>query len=201
MRKVPLITAVMLITACSWSSFSDASRQRRYGFMNPSAPTLIGFILSIPVSLAVPSLTQKFGRSLSLQEVIYEDDEIPEALYWDIAYEGELEKLAVYFAHLELFSMGCQERLICELAAEPETFSPIAEIFLKELRPLHGPVRRSPDSLMWRYMVAMREGFTAPIEACGRSYPKCPLPAKKILNMPVLKVWQFLASKFNIRLR
>ncbi|XP_066939322.1 uncharacterized protein [Macrobrachium rosenbergii] len=200
MRKITLLTAAVLITACLWSSFTDGSRQRRYGFMNPSAPTLIGLLLTLPISLAVPSITQKFGRSLSLQELIDEDGEIAEALYWDPAYEMPLQKLAVYFAHLELFSMGCQERLICELAAEPETFSPIAEIFLKELRPLHGPVTRSPDSLMWRYMVAMREGFTAPIEACGRSYPKCPLPAKKILNMPVLKVWQFLASKFNVRL-
>ncbi|XP_066939323.1 uncharacterized protein [Macrobrachium rosenbergii] len=200
MRKITLLSAVMLITACLWSSFTDASRQRRFGYLNTGPPISLGLLYFVPISLAVPSISHMFGRSLSLQELIDEDDEMAEALYWDPAYEVTLRKLSVYFAHLELFSMGCQERLICELAAEPETFSPIPEIFLKELRPLHGPVTRSPDSLMWRYMVAMREGFTAPIEACGRSYPKCPLPAKKILNMPVLKVWQFLASKFNVRL-
>ncbi|XP_064103306.1 uncharacterized protein LOC135213258 [Macrobrachium nipponense] len=196
MKKITLLSAAMLIPACS---FVNASRQGRMVYMNPSQPISVGLLYFIPISLAIPSFSLKSGRSLRLQELVYEDDEIAEALYWDTAYKVPLKKLSAYFAHLELFSMGCQERLLCELAAEPETFTPIAEIFLKEIRPLHGPVKRSPNSLMWRYMLAMRKGFTAPIEACGTSYPKCPLPAKKILNMPVLKVWQFLASKFNMR--
>ncbi|XP_066984740.1 uncharacterized protein [Macrobrachium rosenbergii] len=200
MKKAYLVPAVILVTACSWRSFSDASRDKRYLFVNPNAPILLGFLLNMPVSLAIPTIASGKGRSLSVQNIIYEDAEIPETLYWDPAYEEQLEKLIIYFAHLELYSMGCQERLLCELAAEPQTFSPIAEVFLKELRQQHGPVTRSSDSLMWRYMAAMREGFTSPIGGCGLSYPKCPLPAEKILNMPVLKVWQFLASKLNLNL-
>ncbi|XP_068244816.1 uncharacterized protein [Palaemon carinicauda] len=198
MKMICLLPVVMMITACSWSSFSNASREKRYLFVNPNAPILLGFLLNMPVSLAIPTIAK--GRSLGALNVIYEDDEIPKALYWDPAYEEQLEKLAIYFAHLELFSMGCQERLICELASEPQTFSPISDVFLKELGQHHGPVTRSQDSLMWRYMAAMREGFTDSIDACGLSYPKCSFPAEKILNMPVLKVWQFLASKFNLNL-
>ncbi|XP_066939319.1 uncharacterized protein [Macrobrachium rosenbergii] len=200
MRKVSLLTAVMLITSCSWSSFSNASREKRYLYTNVHAPVTLGFILNLPISFAIPSFAHKLSRSLSVQNIIYEDEETPELMYWDAAYLPQLQKLTSYFAYLELFSMGCQERLICELAAEPETFSPMAEAFLKELRPLYGPVKRSSDGLMWRYMLAMKDGFTAPIEACGRSYPKCPLTAKRIFNMPLLKVWQFLASKFSIQL-
>ncbi|XP_068232355.1 uncharacterized protein [Palaemon carinicauda] len=200
MMKIYPLPALVLITVGLWSSFSNASREKRYLFVNPNAPVLLGFILNMPISLAIPAFGKEKGRSLSIQSIIYEEEETPDTLYWDPAYEEQLQKLVIYFAHLELFYLGCQERLICELAAEPETFSPIAEVFLKELRQLYGPVKRSPDALMWRYMVAMREGFTSPIEACGRSYPKCPVPAKKILNMPVIKVWQFLASKFNINL-
>ena len=65
---------------------------------------------------------------------------------------------------------------------------------------LHGPVDTSDDSLMWRYMMAVKEGFRSPIESCATTFKSCPLPAERILNMPVLKVWQYIASKLNLQL-
>ncbi|XP_064099011.1 uncharacterized protein LOC135210125 [Macrobrachium nipponense] len=191
-----------------WGQFSEASRQKRYLFINPEAPITLGFLLNMPVSLALPTLAPVNGRSFNSQsssnsnsysDAEY-DEEVPQSLYWDPAYEQQLEKLSVYFSHLELHYVGCQERLLCELASEPEIYSPIGEIFMKELRQMHGPVKPSRDSLMWRYMLAAREGFTNPIEDCEKAYPKCPIPASKILNMPVLKVWQYIASKLNLQL-
>ncbi|XP_068244803.1 uncharacterized protein [Palaemon carinicauda] len=194
-------TIVLGMVLCFSSQFSEASRQKRYLFINPEAPITLGFLLNMPISLALPTLAPVNGRTFNSNgNYVEDDDEIPQSLFWEPAYEQQLEKLSVYFSHLELLYMGCQERLICELASEPEVYSPIGEIFMKELRQMHGPVKASHESLMWRYMLAAREGFTNSIQDCKKAYPKCNIPASKILNMPVLKVWQYIASKLNLQL-
>ncbi|XP_050693928.1 uncharacterized protein LOC126984360, partial [Eriocheir sinensis] len=105
-------------------------------------------------------------------------------------------ELVAYWAHIHrLPALPCQERLLCEVSAEPEAFDPIDQIFMKELRMLHGPMDTSQDSFIWRYVKASREGFGAPLRECAVIYSTCPLPAEGILNMPVLKVWQYIASK------
>lgn len=173
------------------------SRDKRYIFINPDAPITLGFLLNMPISLALPSLAQ--GRSLDLQN-LDGDVEHPEDLTWDPAYTEQLGRINVYFAHLELMSLPCQERLICELSATPEKYSPIGEIILKELRQRNGPVKTTQDNLMWRYMSAARNGFAATSGDCAHDFNLCPLAADKIFNMPVLKVWQYIASQLNLQL-
>ncbi|CAL4152699.1 unnamed protein product [Meganyctiphanes norvegica] len=172
-------------------------RDKRYIFVNPDAPITLGFLLNMPISLALPTLAQ--GRSLDLQNL---DGEVehPEDLDWDPAYTDQLGRLNVYFAHLELMSVACQERLICDMAASPESYSPIAEIILKEIRQRNGPVQTTQDNLMWRYMSAARTGFSASTTDCAIAFPQCPLGADKIVNLPVLKVWQYIAGKLNLKL-
>nr|XP_053652006.1 uncharacterized protein LOC128702019 [Cherax quadricarinatus] len=156
-----------------------------------------GFLMNIAVSLALPTLAPVNGRSLQVQSSVVREL-APEDLTWDPAYELPLMKLTIYFAHLELPVLSCQERLICELTADPDTFFPISQIFMKELRLINGPVTMKSDSLMWKYMTAAREGFTSPIENCARAYASCPVPAERIINMPQLRLWQYFASRLNI---
>ncbi|KAK7028087.1 hypothetical protein SK128_018212 [Halocaridina rubra] len=196
--KPSLVTLATGIVLFTWHHVADAARKKRYLFINTEAPITLGFILNMPVSLALPTLAPVAGRSFGFQSSnLYEDQESPDDLYWEPAYEQQLNRLAVYFAHLELYTLPCQERLICELASDPEGFSPIGEIFMKELRLMHGPVKTTRDSLMWRYMTAAREGFN---EECSGAYSSCPLAANRILNMAVLKVWQYIATKLNLQL-
>ncbi|MCL4145621.1 UNVERIFIED_CONTAM: hypothetical protein GTU68_063532 [Idotea baltica] len=85
------------------------------------------------------------------------------------------------------------------MAFDTYTYSPISEFILKELKLNHGPVTQSEDSLMWRYVAAARQGLSArSAEECGRIHRKCRQPTHKIFNMPVIKVWQFVASKINL---
>lgn len=200
--RTSLVTLVTGMVLCYWNvALSEASRKKRYLFINPEAPITLGFILNMPISLALPTFAAINGRAFSYQSASpYGEEEYPEELLWEPAYEQPLERLSTYFAHLQLPSMACQERLICELASEPDSFSPIGEIFMKELRLLHGPVKTTQDSLMWRYMSAAREGFTSPIDNCAVAYPACPMAATKILNMPVLKVWQYISARLNLQL-
>ncbi|XP_050691264.1 uncharacterized protein LOC126982962 isoform X3 [Eriocheir sinensis] len=188
-------------------------REKRFAYINPDAPVLLAFLLTMPISFAVPTLRPESGRALhdmGLSDVASWGDEeaentrrrlhpFPEDLAWDPAYEQPLSRLTTYFSHLELPTLPCQERLLCELSAEPEAFNPIGQIFLKELRMLRGPVNTTQDSLFWRYMKASREGLSEPLKQCGSTYSTCPLPAERILSMPVLKVWQFIASKVTLQ--
>nr|XP_053634806.1 uncharacterized protein LOC128690241 [Cherax quadricarinatus] len=137
------------------------------------------------------------GRSLDLDTVMA-GEVVAKNLTWDPAYQQSLTQLSVYFAHLEVSSLSCQERLICEVTADPLTFFPISQIFLKELRLVNGPVTMTDDSLMWRYMTAARQGFTSHTDSCVPAYSSCHLPADSFLNMPVLKVWQYISSKVKL---
>ncbi|KAG7161605.1 uncharacterized protein LOC121874901 [Homarus americanus] len=195
--RVSVSVLVLVLTAVVGTV--AGGRQKRYIFVNPEAPISLGFLLNMPISLALPTLAPVNGRSFQLHNLVGED-ELAEDLIWDPAYEQPLSKLLAYFTHLELPNLSCQERLICELVSEPDSFAPIGQIFMKELRSTHGPVEMTSDSLMWRYMTAARQGFTSPIEGCAVAYPKCPLAADRILNMPVLKVWQYISSKLNLQL-
>ncbi|KAK4294801.1 hypothetical protein Pmani_032604 [Petrolisthes manimaculis] len=236
MRCVGIVFTLFVLYVCQGEA---NTRNKRYLFVNPDAPITLGFLLNVPISLALPTLADKFGRALHQQQLhhqqqhhsrhvflldnntlIHDDDindnnnnihhnndddnddknERPENLFWDPAYEPQLDRLSAYFGHLELPTLPCQERLICELTSEPKTYAPIGNIFIKELRLTHGPVDTTADSLMWRYMSAAREGFGVPVEDCGWAFPSCPLPANRILNMAVLKVWQYISSKLNLQL-
>ncbi|XP_076049867.1 uncharacterized protein LOC143030590 [Oratosquilla oratoria] len=196
-----LLVVLMTLTLGQGSSIDDdgrSDREKRYIFINTQAPITLGFLLNMPISLALPTLANK-GRSLN--DIDMDMDDSPDFLYVEPAYQEPLSKLEVYFATLEVSSLSCQERLICELTANPEKFSPIGDILIRELRQSNGPVKMSPDNLMWRYMAAARHGFASTAEECGRTFPKCSLGAENIFNMPVLKVWQYLASKLNLQLQ
>lgn len=174
-------------------------REKRYIFVNPDAPITLGFILNMPISLALPTIANK-GRSLDLMNKFDKESEFPEDFYIDPNYEEELGRLQVYFSHLEIPTLGCQERLLCEVSAEPDKYSPMSDMVLKELRQRRGELKESSASLMWRYLVASREGFLVSSDKCQETYKNCPVTTSSMLNIPVLRVWQFISSRLNLQL-
>ncbi|ROT81564.1 hypothetical protein C7M84_025280, partial [Penaeus vannamei] len=198
-KKMRLFGFLPVFFAAAVLSGVHGGREKRYLFINPEAPITLGFLLNMPISLALPTLASVNGRSLQFLTPA-EGEEIPDDLLWEPAYEEQLGRLSAYFTHLELPTMSCQERLLCELAADPDSFSPIGEIFMKELRLNHGPVKTTSDSLMWRYISSAREGFGSVSGQCAVSFPICPYAPDRILNMPVLKVWQYISERLNLQL-
>ncbi|XP_069957507.1 uncharacterized protein [Cherax quadricarinatus] len=203
--QMTLLLLLLLLESASgdagrgWETLGDAGRDReeRYFFVNPSYPLALTFLLFMPLSIALPTLAPVNGRSFG----ILKDPEVrAEDLYWDPAYIGSLSRLSTYFDHLELPVLSCQERLICELTADPDTFFPISQIFMKEIRLTKGPVNTTTDCLMFRYVSAAGAGLISPREKCASTYPRCQLPAVRVINMAVLRLWQFLSAKFNIHL-
>ncbi|XP_069957505.1 uncharacterized protein [Cherax quadricarinatus] len=198
MRLEVCIVAVMAAMVGSRST-TGGSREERYFFTNLKNPIKFCLLLNMPLSLALPTLAPVNGRSLQLSSVVV-DKTVPEDLSWDPSYEHSLSRLSLYFDQLQVSAMSCQERLICELTADPDRFSPISQIFMKELRPDYGPVKMTDDSLIWRYMSAAHHGFISPTANCSTYYPTCPLPTDHIIDMDVVKVWKYLSSKMNINL-
>ncbi|XP_045604992.1 uncharacterized protein [Procambarus clarkii] len=186
------------MAAATLGGVTAKHRDKRYIYINPDVNMRLGFLINLPVSLAIPTLAPVNGRSFDLSNTI-QSEVFPEDLAWEPAYEQALSRLTTYFAHLELPTLSCQERFICEVTADPESLFPISQIFMKELKLLNGPVDTTERSLMWRYMMAAREGFTAPVDKCALSFPSCPLSAQRVLNMPVLRVWQYVFPKLDIK--
>ncbi|XP_069188496.1 uncharacterized protein [Procambarus clarkii] len=186
------------MAAAALSGVAARERKKRYIFVNRHAPITLDLYVYMPISVALPSLLPVGGRSFSSNNLMEHD--LPEGLVWDPAYQLSLSRLSSYFIHLQLPTLPCQERLICEVTADPETYSPISNMFLKELRLIYGPIKSSNVSLMWRYVSAARHGFYAPTERCAAAFPTCPLAADRIINMPLLKLWQVASSVLNLQM-
>ncbi|KAK7028089.1 hypothetical protein SK128_018214 [Halocaridina rubra] len=213
MRTSALLTVITGLLFGIFTISSEAKREGRFAWVNPDTPTILGIIVGIPLGALIPvnkifdMKGDKFdGRGFHTEPlhqsvVLYsEEPASPLELYWDPAYEQQLTRLVAYFSHLQVNSLVCQEKILCEVAAEPETYSVISDMFLRAVRPLHGPVTMSQDSLMWRYMAAAREGFTGSLSDCAVAYQNCHTTANRILNVPVLKVWRYIVTKLNIKL-
>lgn len=198
-RLYKLLAVLLVLRVCD----GEHRSKRYYGFINPAAPFLLGFILNIPMSIFLPTLVDTTIRQRRSQRdspirTPYVED--PDNLVWEPTYEDELGRLQVFFNYLQIFDVPCQEKLICEVAASPETYAPLAKLMLRELRQTHGPVKPSEKSLFWRYLAASATGYAYSADNCAVYYPKCVKPASKMLNMPVLKVWQYLSSLLNLNL-
>ncbi|XP_018013923.1 uncharacterized protein LOC108670944 [Hyalella azteca] len=178
-------------------------RSKRYHYINPDSPVTLGFLLKTPISFAFPALIDPTPRSLGDHET--EDRlpgyEYPEDLFLEPAYEQELGRLQVYFNYLKVSRVVCQERVVCEVAADPETFTPISTLVLRELRLTHGPVKPSRESLLWRFMAASATGYAYGAEACVEQYGECEMPARQHFNMVALALWNFVCAMLNLKLR
>ncbi|XP_018013928.1 uncharacterized protein LOC108670949 [Hyalella azteca] len=197
-----LFSLTVLSSAQSGGENAVHHRSKRYFFINPDSPITLGFLLNMPISLALPTLVDTTPRSLDEydSEERLPGFEYPEDLYFEPSYEQELGRLQVYFTYLKVPMVVCQERLVCEVAAEPDAFSPLSTLLLKELRQTHGPVKPSHESLLWRFMAASATGYAYGAEACVEYYGECEMPARHFINMPVLKVWQYISNMLNVKL-
>ncbi|XP_018013931.1 uncharacterized protein LOC108670952 [Hyalella azteca] len=192
---------VVLFSAFSGAENHTDHRSKRYIYINKDSPVTLGFLLNVAIAVALPNFIDTTPRSLDYDtEERMPGFEYPEDLSFEPAYEQELGRLLGFFAYLKLPMVECQERIVCEMAAEPETYSPLSVLVLKELRQTHGLVKPSHESLMWRYVAATARGHVYGTETCVKHYGKCEMSARQRLNMVVLKLYQYYAAMLKIKL-
>ncbi|XP_046647200.1 uncharacterized protein LOC124337161 isoform X2 [Daphnia pulicaria] len=104
-------------------------RNKRSIYLNSKAPVLIAAYITIPMSVALPGLR---GRSARLQSN-YNVTQVPYS-YDDPKFASQLQKIDVYMDYLEIPDDMCRQRFICEVASSPTAYSPLYNVFEKQLR-------------------------------------------------------------------
>ncbi|XP_064099490.1 uncharacterized protein LOC135210559 [Macrobrachium nipponense] len=192
----------------------------RYIYINPDASFTLGALLNMPLALALPSLkfrtyvgylptdsvdstssyVRPFSRSLHLGDAEQEEERRSDLfLYDDPYYSTQTAKLRAYFSYMQIEEEECREKILCQLASDPDTYYPMSDIFLRQLFPHHGPVKEDPNNRFWRYLSASKLGFLSDLRDCRKLYRKCPLELKEIVNIVVLRVWQAVSKVISIK--
>lgn len=113
-----------------------------------------------------------------------------------------LSRQDAYFHYLKVHDDDCRMRTVCQLAQNPEKYSPLSYLILSALKKSESfprPTVYNPVVFRFlRYYWAAERGVAG--ENCGHIYYKCPADLKDIVNMGVLKFWQNLASYVSIKL-
>ncbi|XP_046647199.1 uncharacterized protein LOC124337161 isoform X1 [Daphnia pulicaria] len=174
-------------------------RNKRSIYLNSKAPVLIAAYITIPMSVALPGLR---GRSARLQSN-YNVTQVPYS-YDDPKFASQLQKIDVYMDYLEIPDDMCRQRFICEVASSPTAYSPLYNVFEKQLS-TELEVKKSYSSRYFRYFNALQEGKRSATEnaddksaGCRILYGTCPNDIEETINMDVLHIMQFLTQKFKI---
>ncbi|RXG67050.1 hypothetical protein Avbf_12797, partial [Armadillidium vulgare] len=95
----------------------------------------------------------------------------PEELYIDPAYEKQLQKVMTFFSLLKVLLN-------------------------------RGPITEDESSLMYRFMIAVQNGaLVTRHDDCGKIYKHCGKSAYKLINMSVIKVWQYVSEELNVKFK
>ncbi|KAL7640070.1 UNVERIFIED_CONTAM: hypothetical protein RMT77_009484 [Armadillidium vulgare] len=189
MKTFPHFVFFLSLGICI-SNCTESRQKRQWFWYNYDEPTLLGFIVNLPFQMFVPGAGVPNARSFS-DGTYYED---LSEFYIQPQYEEEVQKLLSIFSYLGISTIACQERLICYLSSNPKKFSPISEMILKETLDEYGPIQVSDKSFIHRYNKALRMGMISSFQKCEEVYSNCPLQSEKMLNFPMLKLWQILSS-------
>lgn len=106
--------------------------------------------------------------------------------------------------------MPCQLRAICEFSSEPGNYFPLSDVILSELKESPGWEATSANqtsnaysettSLFHQFSTAADNGMMFGTEKCVEIYGRnCKYPTEKLLNMPVLKFWNNVQSKLQLK--
>lgn len=200
-----------LVASVLVGGVSTAGRQKRFLYFNHETDMTVGLLVGVPISVTLPSLLAGYSWGRSLQDIslpIEADEETSDPLFPD-----QEDKLQTYFRHLQIPEGPCQDRILCEIAASPEEYFPASEILLKEVQPAEvragveadGRARSSSadssHTRLVRFLKASKIGFNRGRLQCKKHFRKCPVSSEDVFSRAGLKVWQWLASKFNISFR
>ncbi|CAL8115430.1 unnamed protein product [Orchesella dallaii] len=226
-RMQQLLCTAILLTWCTTSVLSTEdvsssndvdennksqqphSRQKRFIYFNTQSPVDIGLLITVPLSFALPTFnlqtSRRFSRSITEENELLanltSEDILPSDTFDEPSYNFELGKMSTYFTILQIDEDICQQKVICEVFAEPEKYKPVSDIFEKKLTVDRGPIGEKHSSRYYRYVRAMQEGVAGGEAACQKEYKRCPYAAHERLNMPALHFWTYLTNILRMEFR
>ncbi|XP_068241708.1 uncharacterized protein [Palaemon carinicauda] len=113
-----------------------------------------------------------------------------------------LSRIDAYFHYLKVQDDDCRMRAICQLAQNPQKYSPLSYLILSALKKSESFPRPTVYNAVvfrfLRYYWAAERGVSD--YSCDHAYHRCPAGLEDIVNMRVLTFWQSLASLVSIKL-
>ncbi|XP_064119998.1 uncharacterized protein LOC135224680 [Macrobrachium nipponense] len=113
-----------------------------------------------------------------------------------------LSRIDAYFHYLRVHDDECRMRAICQLAQNPQKYSPLSYLVLSALKKSESLKRPTLYNAVvfrfLRYYWAAERGVSN--YRCDHAYRQCPAGLEDIVDMRVLTFWQNLASLVSIKL-
>jgi len=199
-----LLLTILLALPCNvqpWqpssppSSSSSTSRQLE---VTPGGSIRGDLLLSLPLSFLLPTIgfNTDFKRETRPGLERREDPRTRSP--------PGLERIDFLFQILHVEDEGCKQRAICEIVQSKLLFSPLSDFLISVFRKSTSNFLEADvnSSVEWeRYFYSSFIGQNSKDEnICKKTFSRCPLRAEQLVNIPVLKLWQLLASKISIRI-
>jgi len=143
------------------------------------------------------------SKKLAKQELLF-DSEKKE--YTINPFTGPLlSRIDIFFFFLQVNDDVCRQRAICEIVQNQLKFSPLSDFLISLFRKSRKGVLNdeTPSSIRWdQYFYSAYLGLNSDgsERKCQTQYDMCPLSADMMINVPALKIWQFLSEKISIRI-
>ncbi|CAG0925955.1 unnamed protein product, partial [Notodromas monacha] len=134
-----------------------------------------------PFALANISAPRSFGDSSA--ELVEEYD-------LDLMHEDNLVTLNNYFDYMEVKTEVCKRRMICELAASPDSFYPVSDIMLRKIRPkatLETSENARKRSIFNKFLEASKIGFNGDSSLCQSRFSRCKNGLGEIIDANMLR--------------
>lgn len=199
----PLLLTILLALPCNvqpWqpSSLPPSSSTSRQLEVTPGGSIRGDLLLSLPLSFLLPTIgfNTDFKREGGPREGRREDP--------GVRSPPGIERIDFLFQILHLEDEGCKQRAICEIVQSKLLFSPLSDFLISVFRKSTSNFLETDvnSSVEWeRYFYSSFIGQNSKDEnICKKTFSRCPLRAEQLVNIPVLKLWQLLAHKINIRI-
>lgn len=113
-----------------------------------------------------------------------------------------LSRVDAVFHYLHVPEAACRQRTICQLAQRADDMEPVSGLVLRALRKgdisATAAAEQSAVSRFSQYQTAAERGLFG--ADCGSIYSRCASDLSQLINMPVLRLWQWLAARLALHI-
>jgi len=183
------------------SSDHDSSPQSRMLHITQGANIRGDLMIGVPVSFLVPTI----GFNTAYKR-INKRSGAPSMKSEDRAKKSDplMSRLDFLFDVLDLREFDCQQRMVCEMVRDRDTFSPLSDLLLSifsktENRMLDNRVESSIQHELLSYAAYLGQ-HSGEEETCRNRFSSCSYHTSQLINTPVLFLWQLASQYLALRI-